>query len=193
VIKRLIPGRGHRDIYQPHMPMVDAPEKIENVFEDARRAARGETRLPGAKQEERYYVVVTPGRMVMYKPCPSLGSMSREQVAQIERLLPSTVKRNIAVIANTELQAVMKEISKAIPFVGMLMGFAYIGHAVWIFEGHATALQAGCREADLLIVDSAMVPFLRKDWIEVAQGVMRNDEIYLHDRATFKLTRVGMR
>jgi hypothetical protein len=54
-------------------------------------------------------------------------------------------------------------------------------------------LQAGCREADLLIVDGGMVPFLSQDWIQVAQGVMRNKEIYVHDRVTFKLNRVGMK
>jgi hypothetical protein len=175
------------------MPEVDTPEKIEDIFAAARKAARGETRPPGAGAEERYYVVVTPGRMVMYKPCPPPGSMPAQQVASIERLLPPAVKRNIAVIANTELQAVTKEISKAIPFVGMLMGFAYIGHAVWIFEGHDSALQAGCREADLLIVDGGMTPFLSKDWIQAAQGAMRNQEIYVHDRTTFKLTRVGVK
>jgi hypothetical protein len=190
-MKNLFAGMGQKDVYQPHMPQVDTPQKIEDIFADARRAARGETRPPGAGTDECFYVVVTPGRMVMYKPCPPAGSMPAEQVAPIERMLPPAVKRNIAVIANTELQAVMKEISKAIPFVGMLMGFAYIGHAVWIFEGHATALQAGCREADLLIVDGAMVQFLSKDWIQAAQGVMRNKEIYVHDRATFKLNRVG--
>ena len=84
--------------------------------------------------------------------------------------MPSSVKRNIAVIANTELQAVTKEISKAIPFVGMLMGFAYIGHAVWIFEGHPDALEAGCRDADVLIVDGGMAPFLSKDWIAGRTG-----------------------
>jgi hypothetical protein len=192
MVKKLSDGKSHPDIYQPHMPEVDAREKIEDIFVDARRAARGETRPPGAEVDDRFYVVVTPGRMVMYRPCPPAGSISPEQVAPIERLLPPAVKRNIAVIANTELQAVMKEISRAIPFVGMLMGFAYIGHAVWIFEGQATALQAGCREADLLIVDGGMVPFLSKDWIHVAQGVMRNREIYVHDRATFKLTRVNI-
>ncbi len=192
-MKNLFAGMDQKDIYQPHMPQVDTPEKIEDIFADARRAARGETRPPGAGPEERFYVVVTPGRMVMYKPCPPVGSMPAEQVAPIEKLLPPVTKRNIAVIANTELQAVMKEISKAIPFIGMLMGFAYIGHAVWIFEGHPSALQAGCREADLLIVDGAMVPFLSKDWIQVAQGVMRNKEIYVHDRTTFKLTRVGVK
>jgi len=70
------------------------------------------------------------------------------------------------------------------------MGFACIGHAVWIFEGHPTALNAGCRESDLLIVDSGMLPFLSKDWIQVAQNVMCNKEIYLHDRATFRLIRM---
>jgi len=126
----------------------------------------------------------------MYKPCPPVGSMSSEQVAPIEKMLPPNAKRNIAVIANTELQAVMKEISRAVPFVGMLMGFAYIGHAVWIFEGHASALQAGCREADLLIVDGGMLPFLSQDWLQVAQGAMRHPEIYIHDRTTFKLNRM---
>jgi hypothetical protein len=193
MLKKIFDDHSHPDIYQPNMPEVDAPERIEDIFADARRAARGESRPPGAGEEERFYVVVTPGRMVMYKPCPPAGSMSPEQVAQIEKLLPPVVKRNIAVIANTEQQAVIKEISKAVPFIGMLLGFAYIGHAVWIFEGHATALQAGCREADLLIVDGGMVPFLSQDWIQVAQGVMRNKEIYVHDRVTFKLNRVGMK
>ena len=73
------------------------------------------------------------------------------------------------------------------------MGFAYIGHAVWIFEGHDSALQAGCREANLLIVDSGMLPFLSEDWIQVAQNVMCNKEIYVHDRATFRLTRLDVK
>jgi hypothetical protein len=193
MLNKLFAGKGHTDIYQPHMPEVDTPEKIEDIFADARRAANGETRPPGAGADERFYVVVTPGRMVMYKPCPPAGSMPPAQVAQIEKLLPPAVKRNIAVIGNTELQAAMKNISKAVPFVGMLMGFAYIGHAVWIFEGHASALPAGCREADLLIVDGGMAPFLSQDWVQVAQGVMRRNEIYIHDRATFKLNRVGVK
>ncbi len=159
MIKKLFSGPGHTDIYRPHMPEVDEQENIEQIFSEARRAARGETRPPGTEPNDRFYVVVTPGRMVMYKPCPPCGSMPAEQLAPIEKLLPATIKRNIAVITNTELQALMKEISRAVPFVGMLMGFAYIGHAVWLFEGHPSALQAGCREADLLIVDSGMLPF----------------------------------
>jgi hypothetical protein len=55
------------------------------------------------------------------------------------------VKRNIAAIAYTELSGLRSDISKTIPFFGILLGFAYIGHAVWIFEGHGSALVAGCR------------------------------------------------
>lgn len=76
------------------------------------------------------------------------------------------------------------------PFAGLFIGLAYIGHTVWIFEGHPSALVAGCRDADLLIVDGGMIPFMAKDWATTAASVMRNKEIYMHDRSTFKLARV---
>ena len=79
------------------------------------------------------------------------------------------------------------DISKTIPFFGILLGFAYIGHAVWIFEGHGGALVAGCRDADVLIVDGAMVPHLQTDWPTAASSVMRSREISVHDRATYSL------
>jgi hypothetical protein len=90
----------------------------------------------------------------------------------------------------TELTALQANISKAIPFVGMLLGFAYIGHAVWVFEGHASALADGCHNADVMLVDGGMVPHLPPDWQMVAGSAMRRPEIYIHDRATFRLSRV---
>lgn len=81
-------------------------------------------------------------------------------------------------------------VSKAIPFIGMLLGFAYIGHAVWVFEGHASALSHGCREADVLLVDGAMVPHLANDWQSVVSSAMRKPEIYVHDRKAFTLQRL---
>ena len=115
--------------------------------------------------------------------------MPKEQVAGMERMIPTAVKRNIAVLAFTEIGGLADAASMnaAIPFFGLLLGIAYIGHAVWIFEGHPTALAAGCRNADALIVDSGMIPFLQPDWAEVASRAMRNKGIYLHDRATFSL------
>jgi hypothetical protein len=77
------------------------------------------------------------------------------------------------------------------PFFGILLGSACIGHAVWVFEGHASALAAGRREADVLIVDGGMVPYLTKDWARLAGSVMRHREIYVHDRATYAIRRAN--
>ena len=184
---------GDKDLYQPRMPEIDLSPKIEEVFRNARKAAAGETRPPGASPDDRSLILVTPGRMLMHKPCPEAGSLPQSQVAPIEKMLPARVKRNIAVIAYTELQAVTTDFGKAIPFAGMLFGLVYIGHAVWVFEGHASALSAGCREADLLFVDGGLLPHLGEGWIATVSSVMRNKEIYVHERATFKLTRVEVK
>ena len=82
------------------------------------------------------------------------------------------------------------EVGKAIPFLGMLVGFAYIGHAVWVFEGHQSALDAGCRDADILIVDSAMRPLLASGWDASAAAVMRNVNILVNNRANFALSAI---
>jgi hypothetical protein len=172
------------------MPQVDEPADIGAVFDGARRAARGEGEQPPGTLG-RHVIIVTPGRMLKFQPCPPAGSMAAAQVASIEQMMPSTVKRSIAAIAFTELDAIMKSAEKAIPFLGILLGFAYVGHAVWVFEGHPSALAAGCREADVLIVDGAMVPCLQPDWAAVAAKAMRRPEIYVHDRATYSLKKVS--
>jgi hypothetical protein len=195
VFKKLFGGAGRKDkaLYRPRMPDVDEPPAIEDIFAKARSAAGGATPLPDGKPDARYLVVVTPGRLLMHQPCPPAGTMSADQVAPIEKMIPPGVRRNIAAIAYTEQQAVATDLSKAIPFAGLLMGFAYIGHAVWVFEGHLSALAAGCRDADVLLVDGGMVPYLADDWAAVAARVMRRKEIYVHDRVTYKLARVEIK
>ena len=190
MFKNLFGKKDDGDLYQPRMPEVDLLPDIENVFAQARQAAAGETKPSGAGPNDRFLILVTPGRMLMNRPCPPAGSIPASQVSSIEQMIPPTVKRNIAVIAYTELRAVTSDISKAIPFVGMLIGFAYIGHAVWIFEGHPSALAAGCGDADILLVDGGMTPYLADDWATTAANAMRRKEIYIHDRATYKLSRV---
>jgi hypothetical protein len=53
-------------------------------------------------------------------------------------------------------------------------------------------LAAGCRDADLLFVDGGMLPYLPDDWVKTVAGVMRHKEVYVHDRASYKLTRVAI-
>jgi hypothetical protein len=161
------------------MPDVDQLADIEEVFAKARRQAVHQV------------IIVTPGRMLMSRPCPPAGSMPPGKVASIEQMMPSKVKRHVAAIAFTELGALTKDASKAIPFLGLLLGLAYIGHAVWVFEGHPSALAAGCRDADVLIADGAMVPELQPDWVSVASGVMKRPEVYVHDRTTYSLRKLS--
>jgi hypothetical protein len=177
-------------LFEPRMPDVDVLPSIEEVFAKARQEAATDEEPPSAPTGRRV-VVVTLGRMLMFQPCPPAGSMSAAQVASIERMVSPTVKRNIAAIAATDLDVLMADASKAIPFLGMLLGFAYIGHAVWVFEGHQSALAAGCRNADVLIVDGGMVPHLQSDWQVVAASAMRRREIYVHDRAGYALRKVS--
>jgi len=183
-------GKGDGDLFTPRMPAVDEPQNMDEVFQKARRSAAGELRPEGLNPQDRFLIVVTPGRMIMHHLCPAAGTMPTAQVEAIEKMLPSKVKRNIAAIAYTGLEAVRTSIEKTIPFAGFLLAFAYIGHAVWVFEGHSSALAVGCRDADLLLVDGGMVPFLKPDWTKVAFASMRNPEIYIHDRATYALKKV---
>jgi len=151
MLKRLFSwGGGNRQpLFEPRMPEVDEREDVEAIFAQARSSAAGGTPTPPGSSPGRHWVIVTPGRMLMFQPCPPAGSMPAGQVQHIEKLIPPTVKRNIAAIAYTELTALRTDAAKAIPFLGLLLGFAYIGHSVWVFEGHASALAAGCRDADV--------------------------------------------
>jgi hypothetical protein len=178
------------DIENVHMPEVDVLPNIEEVFDAVRKTAAGEAGQK-ADSSKRNVIIVTPGRMMMFHPCPKAGSMPGEVVVSVEAMISSAVKRNIVAIAYTQLDALMADVAKAIPFLGFLVGFAYAGHAVWVFEGHPSALAAGCRDADVLIVDGAMVPHLSEDWVARAASAMRNAEIYIHDRATYSLHKVA--
>ena len=174
-------------LFEPRMPEVDQPPNLAEVFDHARSAAVAGTPRGGSAQ--RCVVVVTPGRLLMLQPCPAPGSMPEKRVVAIQKMISPERKRYIAAISYTELTALNANISKAIPFFGMLLGFAYIGHAVWVFEGHSSALVHGCRSADVLLVDGGMVPVLQPDWQTVASSVMQSPEIYVHDRKTFRLSR----
>jgi len=119
---------------------------------------------------------------------------SAEMDARLPKLpeLPSDLPRNVAVISNTGLFTAAKgkppelaHVANAVPFLGYLISFSYSGHRVWIFEGHPSALAAGLEHAEVLLLDSGMLPFLQQDWMAVAQRVMdppRRVLIYTRER-----------
>jgi hypothetical protein len=187
------PRAGMSGATGPRMPDVAAAGDIEELFATVRQTAAGSGGPRGL-------VLVRPDRRFLLMPALEASPRLTEMAAGMERMIPSDVKRNVAVIADTGFAAGpspdLAQASKAIPFLGLLTGLTYIGHYVWVFEGHPTAMAAGCREADVLIVDSGMTPHLEKGWQESASATMRNANILLHDRATYKLRilhRIGER
>lgn len=172
-------------LFSPRMPEVDIRPDLGAIFERARQAAD-----EPSEDEQGFYrrqvIIVSPGRLLIGKECPLPAELGREEVEKLSGLLPPNPAKNIAVIAYTALDALKKDLLQAIPFFGYLLGFAAIGHKVWVFEGHTSAIRAGCRDADLLLVDAGMLPFLEEDpgWKEEALGVMREGTIKILARNT---------
>ncbi|MDH4101133.1 MAG: hypothetical protein OEV28_11250 [Nitrospirota bacterium] len=188
MLKRLLGLKKDKGLQAPYMPGVKELPDMEEVFAKVRHDATGD----GAWQDkDRYVAIVTPSRRLIRKPCPRPGSMPEERVAAIAEILPPDARKHVVAIACNDFSAYRLDISSMIPFFGFLLGFAYIGHTVTVFEGHPTVFKAGCKDADVLIVDGGMVPYLQGDWIEAASSVMKNPEIFVHDRETFTLRRMN--
>jgi hypothetical protein len=160
--------------------LVAAPSPLEQAFAKLRERA-----------SQRQIAVLRADARFMSIPAPDRAAAPAEAVAAVEKMLPSSTQRNIAAIGDTGWTVNAPSIAaanQAIPFFGMLMGFATIGHAVWVFDASTPALlTAACGQADLLIVDSARIASLPQDWEGIAKKAMRGSQILVHDRATYKL------
>ncbi|MBM3136781.1 MAG: hypothetical protein FJZ98_01190 [Chloroflexi bacterium] len=170
-------------MFHPHIPEVDIREDIDLIFGRAREAA-DESTIGSDGLYHRQVIIVTPGRLLIGKECPLPGEFPGGELEKLINLLPPSPPRSIAVIAYTYLEALKQDLLKAIPFFGFLMGFATIGHKVWVFEGHPTALTAGCHDADLLMVDGGLLLDLEKigNWHEEVLKSMRGSEIKIVTR-----------
>lgn len=189
------------DIFEPHMPGVELFSDMDALFAGARRlSATGEYPsgtggLPpeAAAQVERLkgqrsVVIVTPGRILMPVPAAAPGSLSRAEEEGVRQLFPPDTPLVVTVISYTYVEALMRDMTRAVPFVRFLAAFAAIGHTVTVFEGHPSAFESGVRGSDVLMVDSGMLPFVQGDWKEVAFRLMRPEaKVLVHDRPTHNL------
>ncbi|NMB62487.1 MAG: hypothetical protein GYA18_09140 [Chloroflexi bacterium] len=164
------------NIFQVHMPEVDIRPDLKVIFQEARELADQETLLADGTLQRRV-VIVSPGRLILLKDSYPPDTLPSENRIVLEDLLPSEKTLKIAVIAYTYLEALRTDIRKAIPFFDYLLGFTYLGHAVWIFEGHSSAMADGCRDADYVLVDQRMLPYLDEDWRQIIQS--ENNRIHL--------------
>lgn len=145
----------------------------------------------------KYVGLIRPDRSYLLIAPPAKASMPGQMVQMMEKLVPPQPPRKISVAADTYFTwkagggvPSLAETGQAIPFFGMLLGLACIGHSVCVFPGTGASLEAGCKEADLLVVDDAQMPSLAADWQAVAAAAMRSANIVVHDRASFKLRAV---
>lgn len=164
------------NIFQVHMPEVDIRPDLKVIFQEARELADQETLLADGTLQRRV-VIVSPGRLILLKDSYPPDTLPSENRIVLEDLLPSEKTLKIAVIAYTYLEALRTDIRKAIPFFDYLLGFTYLGHAVWIFEGHSSAMADGCRDADYVLVDQRMLPYLDEDWRQIIQS--ENNRLHL--------------
>jgi hypothetical protein len=183
------------DIFEPHMPGVELLSDMDALFSTAREQLEaGEFPAGEFVKGQRAVAVVTPGRLIMFQPCPAPGRMSGELVENAKKLMPPDPPLKISAVSYTMVEAFMKDETKTkcIPFLGFLIGFAYIGHNVVVFEGHPTAFESGVRDSDVLIIDSGMLPFIQEDWFDVARRVMRpGAKFFVHARKSFTLLPVA--
>ena len=148
----------------------------------------------------KYVGVIRPDRSYLLVASPPKDSVPPHMVQMMEKLVPPRPPRSIGVIAETYFAfnvggktpnlPSLVEIGQAIPFFGMLLGLASIGHSVCVFPGTEESLAMGCKGVDLLVVDDAQIPSLVEDWKAVAAGAMRSANIVVHDRTSFKLAAI---
>jgi hypothetical protein len=171
-------------------PQTDRPSNviefpgIETFFAKVRRQAAG----------NRGVSLVRPDQVVYGLPAPPQGSISPQMVEGVKSVISPEQPRNIAAIAPADALAgepskppTLPEVARHVPFFGLLIGLAYTGHAVWIFEAVPTMMPAGCEDADVLIVDSNAIATLPGSWVEDAGAVMRNPNILVYDRNRHKV------
>lgn len=138
--------------------------------------------------------LLRPDRTHFILPAPPQGSIGQQMVDGVKAVIPSDQPRNIAAIVapgvlagDSSQKPSLPAIAKRVPFMGLLVGIAYAGHAVWMFEASAETAAPGSEDADVLIVDSDAVAAMPQDWAVDAALVMRNPNVLVYDRSRHKI------
>ena len=171
------------DVFTPQMPTVDIVADLAGPFVMARaEVARGGTDK-GLDDGQRCIGIVTPGRQVMFVPAPKPGRGTSAEVLTARAMLPSDGPLNVTVVGYTMLEALMLDVTRCIPCLPQLLALAHAGHNVIVFEGHESAFECALRGAQALLVDSAMIPFLPRNWWDLAMRAIRDrTRILVFDR-----------
>ena len=167
------------DREQTAAPAIEFPG-MEVFFSKVRKQAAAGKGISLVRQPQQHFIL----------PSPPEGAIKPQMIEAVKSVIPSDEPRNIAAVAapgalagNPGKPPLLPEVGRQVPFFGLLIGLAYMGHAVWIFEATPQNMNAGCEEADVLIVDSNAIAALPDGWLEDASRVMRNPNILIYDRS----------
>ena len=179
-----------RNVYMPEVD--DLPsDRLEQVFNLAHDTSLGKRGGVPAAAGQRCVAMISPGRLMRQFLTPPPNTMAPNMTEMMKSILALPPKRVVAIgFTATLVQADMKEVGAAIPFFGFLIGLAYIGHSVVLFEGHPLAFEGGVRGAEMLLVDSEMTPFLPDHWTETAFRVMKTPEVNIYNADNPQASRV---
>jgi hypothetical protein len=174
--------------FAPRMPDVDVHLDLTEVFAKVRAMLSASHPSKELSAGQRCVGIVTPDRTIALLGGPKPGSAPQEFVASAKTLIPFNSALNITAIAFTGTKAPKDTDIKRIPFLAGLLSFAYIGHSVVVFEGHESGFEAALKEADVLIIDSNMLPFIQINWFAVARTALRGKgRIRIYDQATTEI------
>ena len=144
--------------------------------------------------ESRGVSLIRPDRTHYILPSPPEGAISPQMIDGVKAVIPSDRPRNVAAIVargaltnNPAEKPSLPEVAKRVPFMGLMVGLAFTGHAVWMYEASEEWTTAGAEEADVLIVDSDAIPALPPGWAVDAALVMRNPNLLVYDRSRHRV------
>jgi hypothetical protein len=177
IIKTYPPANEPKDLFEPHFATVDQLSNMDEFFESVRKRINDESQKPKAKN--RFFSLVTPGRLTTDIPAPMSDPSLESDMAFFRSILPDAKPQMVTAICYNKLEAIQKDIAKSIPFLMYLCGFAYIGHNVIAFEGHPSAFASGIRNCDCLLIDDGMLNFLPLDWYIICKKNMSTNSIIL--------------
>jgi hypothetical protein len=174
------------DPLAPRMPEVAVGPNIAELFAQVRSMLPRDRRLGKVDAGEPWLGIVCPDRSYLLLTLPVAAEMPHELVEMNRACIPHTRPLHITAVSFTGLRP--SSDIKSMPFIACILPLASIGHNIVVFEGHESGFEPALTDADVLVIDSGMLPFLQQDWFAVARRAFRDKgRIRMFDQKTKSL------
>ena len=165
------------------MPTISPRRDIRRCFADARRLSAG-------SRAHRWVVIIAADGTLVNVPVPEKENADQSLLRDTRvALAPGgecvTGLAITAIICTAGVRQRARSVTKMlelIPNLSYLIGAACLGNNVVAFEGAPGDFAIGCVDADLLILDDGMIPFLQHDWAITAVNALRQPRVLLFGR-----------